>query len=362
MSETANALANKQRALPGRSKAEKAAAVLAMLDEGTLGVLSGRLPDRHRDKLLDLAQRMRTIPQSELKRIAGEFAKQFQDERKAVRGGSETAARLEGALFTPQFDFSSMSPDDFMDDIAGPAEEEESSVWKQVAELPAQKVADFLATKPATVISIALKELPEDASSEIVGVMPEPIMREAMVKLATNADPNPLAIQAVEQMFLTTLLVEDEEEPEVSPAAEKMASILNRMTSSKREIVLEALREKLSEKELAAILGKVLSFPGLEQRLPRNAIPIIFREIEESLLLTAIGYSADKSQPVADYLLNNISQRLATQLREKMAESDEVTEEEGEKAQSAVICRILEMSEEGKITLLETETTLAIAE
>ncbi|MEM9988565.1 MAG: FliG C-terminal domain-containing protein [Pseudomonadota bacterium] len=344
--------------LPARTKAQKAAAILALLDDDSLTALAGRLSEDHRDRLIDAVSSLQSVSTEEQKRIAQEFATQFAQERNSLRGSEEHANRLGKLLFhdpnaVPQLE---------MDPSLNEEEEGEvpETLWDRVAKLPPKDITAFLADKPMVVASIAMRCLPPDAASEVAGILPEEMTRDGLIQIAAGGKPNPLAVEAVEQLFNHGLLAKSNDDEDgsgdgpSSGSSDMIANILNRLTATRREMVLEALHSQLSQDEAADIASKVLSFDSLEERLPRNAIPILFREIEETELLTALKFTLSQGKPIADYLLANISQRMAAQYKEKMETMPVSEEEEGEKSQSRVICKILEMSDSGKITLLES--------
>lgn len=341
---------------PERTPAQKAAAVLALLDEDTLQRLAGRLPDRHRDRLLNAVRSLRKVDVHEQRRIAQEFAKEMARGRNAVRGNDDVAERLKAALFQEPLEELPFEMGDAMGDFDDPAEEEETSVWDRVAELPPPVLVGFFNGKSSSVLSIAMSQLPDDLVTELTGELDEAAVKAAMVHFATNGKPNPVAIDAVARLLEEELLNSDEPMAEVSVGGvnsnlDKVAGYLNRMISSRRDATMEALRQELSAEDMAILEAKVLSFPALEDRLPRSAIPMVLRELDEKTLLVVLKYGTKTASSAVDYLLNNISQRLAGQYREKMDEMPDIDEEKGEKATSQFICKILAMADEGKFSL-----------
>lgn len=333
--------------LPTRSSAQKAAAILALLDDKALQQLAGKVPQRHRDRLIETARALSSVTVEEQKRLAAEFAQKIARERNAVRGGDRTAQRLKDALFY-EIVPTAMSLD--LGDMGGV----DDNVWQRLMRLPMIDLVEFFASKPASVLSIAMRQMPDDFVSQILGQLPPELLRDSMVHIATTGAANPLAVEAVEELLKMTLLNTDQPvRKRGNENADKIAAIVNRLTTSRREMVLEALKDTLSEDELAEIAAKVLSFEALEDRLPRNAIPIVFREVDEKMLLAALSYALRRNEPVAEYLFKNISQRLAAQYKEKIEALPPVGEDDGEKAQSGLICKILEMVDEGRIALLD---------
>lgn len=370
MNATANGNTKAALPAPKRSRAQKAAAVLALLENDTLQQLAGKLPDRHRDRLLDAVKSLRRVDISEQKRIAQEFARELARGRNAVRGNDVTAERLKEALFQEEeeLDFGDGEggmldfglPLDLDIDLSGDGDEDGDgaaggSVWQRVEGMPVASIAKFFGGKSSSVLSVAMSCLPDDFVSEMMTELDEAAVKGAMVHLATNGKPNPFAISAVEALLEEELFSDDAAlaaDGEGNANTDRVAAFLNRMVSSRRDAVLEALDAELSEEDAKLIRSKVLSFTALGERLVRSAIPLVLREIDEKTLLVALQYGNKSDKTVVDYLLANISQRMAAQYREKMEALGDVDEETGETAQSQFLCMVLGLADDGKIDLL----------
>lgn len=341
-----------------RPAAQKAAAILALLDDETLQKLAGRFPDRHRDKLLAAARSLRGVDRREQKRIAHEFAGELTALRGALKGGDDTAQRLEGALFLPP-------PEPEMEFEPTPMALAPPSLWDRVAEVPTQKLIGFLSSMPPAVVSLILGRLPEKVVGELINEVEDGVVADSVVHMAANPKGHPIAVEAVEHLVETRLLAvaEDDEADAASsgPAptdgahADRVAGLLNRMVSRRRDTILTRLGNEVEEATVTEIMSRVLTFSSLEDRLPRNAIPTLLREIDEKTLLRALKSAQVNATPVVEYLLANISQRLAVQYREKLDALEPLDEDAGEKAQSAFICELLALAEDGRITLLSKE-------
>lgn len=353
---TALQLENKSGKSSNRPSREKAAAILATLGEDQLLRLQGKLPDYMKEKVTEAVRSLRSVPKDELAAIATEFATRFARERNAIKGGDEAASRLDGTLFDSEPDF---EPIEFDQVLEGPDDSDDPlSGWKEISELPIDRLNKFFAAKPSIIVSVALRYLEETVASELSGMLPDDLAKDALVQVAISPEPNPLAVQTVEQMVRSALMTEEVvEDDDVNPSAEKIANILNRLTATRREMVLTDLKEQLSASQYQDIMSRVLTFDALSERLPRSAIPILFRELEEKPLLTSIRFAQQSGAEVGDYLLNNISQRMAGQYRETMERMAPTDQDESEKAQSAVVCKVLELAEAGRIDLLEAPST-----
>jgi flagellar motor switch protein FliG len=76
--------------------------------------------------------------------------------------------------------------------------------------------------------------------------------------------------------------------------------------------------------------------------------------VDQPVLVTALAAAQGKPglEDAAEFLLANISQRLAQGLREEMATRGKVKDKEGEEAMTAIITVIRTLEASGEITLV----------
>ena len=86
----------------------------------------------------------------------------------------------------------------------------------------------------------------------------------------------------------------------------------------------------------------------------RRDIPKIARPVDQGLLVTALagGTASDADSGTVEFILDNMSQRLAGQLREEVEERGAVPATEAEEAMSAVVGAIRDMEQAGELELV----------
>lgn len=346
--------------LPSHSRPQMAAAVLTLLDDETLQQLCGRLSEKNRDRLFEAIRSLRKVEVPEQIVIAKNFEAALEKSRNAVRPNDSVVERLSLTLFPEP------EPEPIEEAEPEPEEEPEPEVvqiepsvlWQKVTSLPIPALVKFFSGKSSSVLSVAISCMPDDVASNMIGELDQEAVKAAMVHAAINGTPNPVAVEAVEQLIEIELFSTDTAitaDTDETSNAGRVANYLNRMVSSRRDAILSALENELDEDTISSIKDKVLSFGALKDRLPRSAVPNILRVVDEKALLTALKYAMKKDGEVVDYMMANISQRMAVQYREKMDEMSDIEEEVGEKAQSGLICKILELADEGTIELVLAE-------
>ena len=128
-----------------------------------------------------------------------------------------------------------------------------------------------------------------------------------------NVDP-----EAVRRIGLSLVGQLDAQPPrafDTDPVA-RVGAILNVSAAVTREEVLSGL-----EQEDAAfaeeVRRKIFTYAHIPTRLSPRDVPKLLRVVDPSMLVTALTFGGAE---VSDFLLTNISQRMAQSLREEMAE------------------------------------------
>jgi flagellar motor switch protein FliG len=82
----------------------------------------------------------------------------------------------------------------------------------------------------------------------------------------------------------------------------------------------------------------------------------IVRAVDQAVLITALQAAALKGRTKpGDFILANMSQRMAAQIREEMEALGKVKDKDGEDAMSAVVATIRELEAAGEIFLIAGE-------
>jgi flagellar motor switch protein FliG len=85
-------------------------------------------------------------------------------------------------------------------------------------------------------------------------------------------------------------------------------------------------------------------------------VPKVSRDVENDVLVTALaGATTEELQPVSEFMLANLSKRVAATLSEEIAERPTPKPKEAEAAQRAVIDAIRALVNNGEIKMVEPD-------
>ncbi len=134
-----------------------------------------------------------------------------------------------------------------------------------------------------------------------------------------------------------------------------MGAILNFAEAGRRDEVLEALDAEAAD-FAAGVRKAIFTFADIPARIDPGDVPRILRGVDGGDLITAMaGAGSEALQTACEFLLANMSRRMADQLREQVAEAGTVKPRDAEAAQTIVVGAIRELQQAGEITFLEPE-------
>jgi flagellar motor switch protein FliG len=137
---------------------------------------------------------------------------------------------------------------------------------------------------------------------------------------------------------------------------ERVGAILNVSPATTREDVLQGL-----EAEDAAFAEQVrkaiFTYVHIPRRVMPRDVPKIIRVVDQAMLVTAMAASVGKGEleEATEFILANISQRMAQGLREEMAARGKVKDKDAEEAMNLIIGAIRNLESTGELVMVQEE-------
>ena len=99
----------------------------------------------------------------------------------------------------------------------------------------------------------------------------------------------------------------------------------------------------------------IFTFANIPDRIDPRDVPKITRDVDPVKLITALAAATGDDEKVTEFILSNMSKRMAEQLREEMQDLGDIKEKDGEAAMTAVVIAIRELEASGDIFLVAEE-------
>ncbi|WP_170770654.1 flagellar motor switch protein FliG [Ruegeria lacuscaerulensis] len=330
------------RALSNRQKA--AVVVRLLLNDGADIPLED-LPDDLQEKLTHQLGQMGLVDRVTLDAVAAEFAEALDSvglsfphglagALDAVNGkiAPATAARLRKVAGVRQ--------------VGDP--------WQRVREVPTEDLADMAQAESIEVAAVMLSKLETAKAAQLLGHLPGPVARRITYAVSKTANVTPEAVDRIGWSLAAQL----DQRPTMAftdgPGA-RVGAILNQSAASTRDGLLSALDEE--DSDFASVVRRsIFTFAHVPTRILPRDVPAILRGVDQPVLVTALaGAETEDDKTTVEFLLTNMSSRMADNLREEMTERGKVKQAEAEEAMTQIVGAIRDLVDGGAITLVEEE-------
>ena len=228
--------------------------------------------------------------------------------------------------------------------------------WPAVIALPVDRIVSIMTAESIEVCAVALSKLPVAKAAEVLQKTPGERARRITFAMSQTEDISPDVVRRIGVALALDYGAEREPAFEKAPV-QRLGAILNSTATDTREDLLEGLGA--ADPAFASDVRKaIFTFRDIAPRVRPTDIPNCIRSVEPDVLTRAIAASLagdDALVESAEFILDSISQRMATQIREDAQELGRIRNEDGEKAMAAVTTAIRDMVDAGVITLIDPD-------
>ncbi|MBL3570442.1 flagellar motor switch protein FliG [Rhodovulum sp. BSW8] len=327
-------------ASPGLTSRQKAAIIVRLVLNEGIDLPLHSLPATVQTDLADEIANMRYIDGNTLQVVIEEFLIELEQFGLAFPGGIDEAMRLLS---------DHLSPEAAAAIRARFGAERGGDPWATLAGLDPTRLTEILLAESPEVAAVALSKLPSQIAAATLGKMPGSDARRIAFAISRTAEVPPAAVVRIGRALADRINSAPEPAFDLAPET-RMGAILDVAPAATREDVLEGLRE--TDAELAEkVRQAVFTFADIPDRLDERDVPALTRAIEQAKLITAMAGADGKTGPAVEFILNNMSQRMANTLRDEINERGTPAADEAEAAMADVIAAIRGMEAAGEIKL-----------
>ena len=318
---------------------EKAAALLLALGKENASKILAYFDDEEIRAIARSASDLGAVPKATLDTIADEFVVKVTVEG-GLLGSSDQVERLLDQIMPRQ------QVKQIMADVRARMNE---AVWPRLVELPAHVLAQFFNKEHPQVVTFVLSKVSATLSAEVVALFPNHLRNEVMRRMLTNKLVTQQALLLLEQVLRDELLLRLAKTTG-QDTHERVAKIVNKLRKREMEEVLDTLgaaRPKAAEK----IRSLLFTFDDIRKLPPRTRIAL-FESIETDRLVPALNGANDEMKEV---ILSSVPSRMRRVIEQDLAVAPPLTEKEIEKARRDIADSALQLADEGKISLADTD-------
>ncbi len=334
------------RVVPRRlSNRQKAAVVVRLLLNEGADIPLEELPDELQENLTHQLGQMGLVDRVTLDAVAQEFAEALDSVGLSFPHGLASALDAVNGKLAP-------ATAARLRKVAGVRQV--GDPWERLRQIPTEELAEMVQAESTEIAAVMLSKLETAKAARLLGLLPGPVARRITYAVSKTANVTP---EAVEQIGWS-LAAQIDQRPAVAfsdAPGPRVGAILNQSAASTRDGLLTALDEE--DSDFASVVRQsIFTFAHIPSRVLPRDVPAVLRGVDESVLVAALGGAeTEQDQSTVDYLLSNMSSRMADNLREQVSERGNVKQAEGEEAMTQIVSAIRALADDGTITLIAEE-------
>ncbi len=333
----------------GLSGRQKAAIVIRLLLAEGVRLPLDSLPDHLQAALTQQMGSMRLVDRTTLQSVVEEFVAELEAVGLAFPGGIDGAiTMLDGQI--------SASAASRLRRLAGAGSR--ADPWEGIAKLDSARLLPVLEQESLEVGAVLLSKVPVERAAELLEKLPGERARRLAHAMSRTGRVDPETVRRIGRSLVAQFEAQPPEAFETGPV-ERVGAILNSSPAATRDTVLSGLAE--TDPDFAERVRKaIFTFAHIRARVAKRDVPKLVREVPQPLLLRAIvaaeAAGGDEASS-ANFLFENITQRMAEGLRAEVADHGPVGPREGEAAMAEVITVIRRLEADGSLTLKTAGST-----
>jgi len=225
------------------------------------------------------------------------------------------------------------------------------SPWGKITTLPNDTLLELIPDEDPTIAAIILSKLDAEKASEVLDGMPPELAGQVSLAMQNTGTIRPDMLARIGNMLVDGMPVEPPKAFTEAPAL-RLANLLNAASPDRRDAVLASLSD--SDAAFAEeVRGSIFTFADITTRITATDISKVTRDVTQEDLVQALCYAAGPEPEAAEFILSNLSQRMADALREEITELGSVDKKPGEAAMGKLTSAIRRLVDAGEITLIK---------
>jgi flagellar motor switch protein FliG len=329
------------------TRRRKAAMIVQLLFKDGDGIPLNRMPQKLQAALAHEMGAIRLVDKDTVAAVAEEFVGELEAVGLAADGDTIKALDALGDKIDP--DLAQRLRGEILAARSG-------DPWPMIVALSEDELVHVLNAQSLQIGGVVLSKLEVAKAAAILAKVPGDRARRITFGMSQTADISPDAV-----LRIGKALVEDHcQKPTIAfqkGPDSRLGAILNTSPAVSRENVLTGLNDE--DPDFADdVRRKIFTFADIATRLKPVDVPNCLRNVDNDDLNMAVAaaLTGDEGEVRgAEYILANMSQRMADQLREAAGELGKVNRDDGERAMNAITTVIREMENDGLITYQELE-------
>lgn len=226
-----------------------------------------------------------------------------------------------------------------------------SDPWQRLMAAPVEHLISISRHESPEVCAVLVSKLAVSKGADYLSRLPGDRARRIAHAISLTENVDPATVRRIGAALVAELSSVPQKAFTAEPAT-RVGAILNYSPSATRDQLLGGLEQ--DDADFAELVRKaIFTFAHIPARIAPRDLGLVMRQVEQPVLVTALAGSTLPEQiATRDFILGNISQRMAEVLREEMTAMGRVGKRAAEEAMAQVVDAIRTLEAGGQITLI----------
>ena len=328
-------------ARPALTRQQKAAIIIGALGPEAAGPLLERLDEASLRGFAEGMAQLKRIDPEVVSHTIREFLEELSRGAPRLQGGLKVAR----GMLAKHVDEPTLLR--ILDDVDVPSVH---NVWRKLGRVDEDALAEFLKREHPQTAAVVLSKLSAELAARLLNRFEPDRARDVVLGITRTQSLDPRIIETIGASVSRDFLAGQNADGLRRNPAERVGAIMNFTAAEIRAHVLDYIAG--TQPEFAEeIKRKMFTFEDIPARIEGRDISAVVREADRDALLRALSGARDTAPEAVDYILTNISSRMAEQLREDLRDLGRIRRKESEAAQNEIIMTIRALVDRGDIRL-----------
>lgn len=323
------------------SRKAKAAIIVRLLAAEEVKLPLGNFPEEMQVELARQMTDLRYIDTETLRDVVEEFLSELEAIGLSFPGGLEGALNVLEGTISPTTASKLRKQAGFS--LTG-------DPWERISDQDVQRLLPILEKESVEIGAVLLSKLKVSKAAELLGMLPGERARRITYAVSLTGAISPEVVQRIGISIAAQLDAQPAKAFADGPV-ERVGAILNFSPAATREDVLAGLTET-DEGFANEVRKSIFTFANIPTRIDARDIPKIIRDVAQEMLIKALAGATGETAKASEFILANMSQRMADNLREEVKAVGKIKEKDAEEAMGAVVVAIRELEAAGEIFLV----------
>ncbi len=325
--------------------AQKAAIVIAALGTEAAVPILERFDEHTLRNFARGMSGLKKIPPETVQAALGEFLAKLTSGERTLKGGLHVVREMLGQVINDT------TLTRILDEVDTPSLQ---NVWEKLTKVDDAAIATFLAREHPQTSAVVLSKLSPEQAARVLDRLDPDLVKRIVMGLTKTSSLDSAIIEAIGDSVSRDFLAGRSTSTSQRNPAEGVGAIMNYVSSTVRDPVLAHLGEQKPE-FAAEVKRRMFTFEDIPRRLIGRDASQVLRAVDSDVLMQALKGGEATSPRTVEFLLANISKRMAEQIREDLEAMGKVKLQDGERCQAEIIKAIRRLEAAGELKLQAEE-------